>query len=83
MKLKVWQVISGLKDGGAENLARVYAQMIDNTQFETTIVTRYPFENSANYQQAVEAGLRVISIFPKRNVFTRGCCLENGIFRSG
>ena len=25
MKLKVWQVIWGLKDGGAENLAREYA----------------------------------------------------------
>lgn len=72
MKLKVWQVIWGLKDGGAENLARAYAQFVDKAQFETTIVTMYPFVTSANYKRAMAAGLRVISIFKRRNAFTRG-----------
>lgn len=71
MKLKVWQVIWGLKDGGAENLAREYAQLVDAEKFETTIVTMYPFINTANYQQATEAGLRMISVFKRRNTFTR------------
>ena len=72
MKLKVWQVIWGLKDGGAENLAREYAQYVDKEKFESTIVTMYPFENTANYQRAMGAGLRVISVFKRRNAVTRG-----------
>ena len=71
MKLRVWQVIWGLKDGGAENLARAYAQLMDKAQFEPTIVTMYPFDNTANYQRAMDAGLRVISIFNRRNTLTR------------
>lgn len=72
MKTKVWLVIRGLKDGGAENLAREYAQYVDPNQFEATIVTMYPFVKYANYRRAMAAGLRVISVFERRNVFTRG-----------
>lgn len=71
MKKKVWLVIRGLKDGGAENLAREYAQFVNSDQFEATIVTMYPHVNYANYRRAVEAGLRMISVFERRNVFTR------------
>lgn len=71
MKTKVWIVIWGLKDGGAEVLAREYARLVDKQSFESTIVTMYPFEDTANYRRAKEAGLRVISIFSKRNTFTR------------
>lgn len=71
MKLKVWQVIWGLKDGGAENLARIYADSVNKNQFESTIITIYPFENTANYRRAVDAGLRVLSVFKRRNMFTR------------
>lgn len=71
MKTKVWLVIRGLKDGGAENLAREYAQFVDPKQFEATIVTMYPFVNFANYRRAMDAGLHVISVFERRNVFTR------------
>ena len=71
MKTKVWLIIRGLKDGGAENLAREYAQHVDSNQFEATIVTMYPFVNYANYRRAMEAGLRVVSVFERRNVFTR------------
>lgn len=68
---KVWIVIWGLKDGGAEVLAREYARLVDKESFESTIVTMYPFENTANYRKAKEAGLRVISVFNKRNAATR------------
>lgn len=78
MKLKVWQVIWGLKDGGAENLARVYAQSVDNAQFECTIVTLYPFTNTANYKRALGAGLSAVAIFKRRNIFTRGINLLFG-----
>lgn len=72
MKTKVWLVIRGLKDGGAENLAREYAQFVNSDQFEATIVTMYPFVNYANYRRAMDAGLRMVSVFERRNVFTRG-----------
>lgn len=72
MKTKVWIVIWGLKDGGAETLAKDYARLIDKQAFDATIVTVYPFENTANYRRAKEAGLRIISIFKRRNVITRG-----------
>lgn len=71
MKTKVWIVIWGLKDGGAEVLAREYARLMDRQSFETTIVTMYPFEDTANYQRAAAAGLRILSVFKKRNVVTR------------
>lgn len=71
MKTKVWIVIWGLKDGGAETLAREYARLVDQQSFETTVVSMYPFEDTANYQRAKEAGLRILPIFKKRNTVTR------------
>lgn len=71
MKTKVWIVIWGLKDGGAEVLARDYARLANKDAFETTIITMYPFEDTANFQRAKEAGLRIISIFMRRNAVTR------------
>lgn len=68
---KVWIVIWGLKDGGAEVLARDYARLVDKQSFEPTIVTMYPFEDTANYRKTMDAGLRVISVFKKRNTITR------------
>lgn len=71
MKTKVWLVIWGLKDGGAEVLAREYARLADPGTFETTVITMYPFAEAANFQQAKAAGVRVLSVFESRNVFTR------------
>lgn len=70
-KTKVWIVIWGLKDGGAEVLAREYARLVDRQSFEASIVTMYPFEQTANYQRAMDAGLRILSVFKKRNAVTR------------
>lgn len=68
---KVWFVIWGLKDGGAETLAREYARLVDKQSFDATVVTMYPFQDTANYRKAKAAGLRVISVFKKRNAITR------------
>ena len=71
MKTKVWIVIWGLKDGGAEVLVREYARLVDKQKFDATIVTMYPFENTANYRRAKEAQLKIVSVFKKRNTVTR------------
>jgi glycosyltransferase involved in cell wall biosynthesis len=71
VKTKVWIVIWALKDGGAETLAREYAKLVDRQQFDTTVVTMYPLTNTANYQHAKAAGIRICPIFKKRNVITR------------
>lgn len=71
MKTKVWLVIWGLKDGGAEALTREYARLVDPETFEPTIITMYPFPEMANYQRAMEAGIKVQSVFNSRTVFTR------------
>lgn len=68
---KVWIVIWGLKDGGAETLAKDYARLVDKQQFDATIVTMYPFPETANYQRAKAAGLNILSVFRRRNVLTR------------
>lgn len=78
MKTKVWIAIWGLKDGGAEVLARTYADMVDQQAFEPTLVTIYPFENTANYQYAKAAGLKICSVFKKRNTVTRALRLLFG-----
>ena len=71
MKTKVWLAIWGLKDGGAEVLAREYARLADSERFETTVITMYPFTDTANYQRAMEAGMNVLSVFKTRTAFTR------------
>lgn len=71
MKIKVWIVIWGLKDGGAETLAKDYARLVDRKMFDPTIVTMYPFVDTANYRRAKAAGIRVVSVFEKRNLLTR------------
>lgn len=71
MKTKVWIVIWGLKDGGAEVLARNYASLVDPQTFDATVVTMYPFEDTANYRHAKNAGIRILSVFRKRNTLTR------------
>lgn len=71
MKTKVWIVIWGLKDGGAEVLARNYASLVDPQIFDATVVTMYPFEDTANYRHAKNAGIRILSVFQKRNTLTR------------
>ena len=68
---KIWIVIWGLKDGGAEVLTREYASLVDKQVFDTTVVTMYPFTNTANYQQARDAGVKIHAIFKKRNTVTR------------
>ena len=78
MKTKVWIVIWGLKDGGAEVLARDYARLVDKQAFDATIVTMYPFENTANFRRAKESGIRIISVFKRRNVVTRTARLLAG-----
>ena len=77
-KTRVWQVIWGLKDGGAEVLTREYARLVDKEKFDVTIVTMYPFENTANYRRAKEANIEVVSIFKKRNILTRAVRLLFG-----
>lgn len=71
MKTKVWLSIWGLKDGGAEVLAREYARLADPDRFETTVITMYPFTDTANYQRTMEAGMNVLSVFKSRTVLTR------------
>lgn len=71
MKTKVWLAVWGLKDGGAEVLARIYASMVNKETFEATVVTMYPFEDTANYRQAKDAGIRILSVFKRRNTVTR------------
>jgi glycosyltransferase involved in cell wall biosynthesis len=71
VKTKVWLAIWGLKDGGAEVLAREYARLADPDRFETALITMYPFTGTANYQQAKDAGMNILSVFKTRSVFTR------------
>lgn len=71
MKTKVWLAIWGLKDGGAEVLAREYARLADPDRFETSLITMYPFTGTANYQRAKDAGMNILSVFKTRSVFTR------------
>ena len=71
MKEKIWIVTWGLKDGGAEVLAREYTRLVNKERFDAAIVTMYPFENTANYRRTMEAGLRVLPIFKRRNMITR------------
>lgn len=71
MKKKVIQFITNLSDGGAENLVKEYVQLIDKDIFEVVVVTIRNFANTAVYKQIHEAGIPIISVYPRWNVIIK------------
>lgn len=74
----ILEFVENLADGGAETLIKNYALLIDKTQFEIIIVTIYNTEDTANYQQLKNAGIRIITVFPKMNLYYK---VVNHFFR--
>lgn len=62
MKKKIIEFITDLGDAGAETLVKDYALLLDKNKFDVVILTRYPVNNTANYQQIVNSGVRIITL---------------------
>ena len=71
MKTKVIEFITDLGDAGAETLVKDYALLLDKEKFEVVILTRYPTNNSANYQQLIASGIKILSINRSNSTLTK------------
>lgn len=61
--VKVIELVYALYDGGAENIAREYAGILNKEKFSTTIVTVLNMKTTANYRRAVKAETRIRSVY--------------------
>ncbi len=68
MKRKVVEFITNLSDGGAENLVKTYALMIDKDKFDISVVTIRNFTNTAVYRTLKDNGVRIIPVYPSWNL---------------
>ncbi len=60
--MKIIQFITDLGDGGAETLVKDYVLLMNRDKFEVVLLTRYPVNNTANYQQIKDSGVKIISL---------------------
>lgn len=68
-----------LSDGGAETLVKDYVLFLDKTLFKPIILVDWVFKEAANYQRLKNAGIEIISFYPKYSVFWRAV---NKFFRN-
>ena len=70
--IKVIELIDALFDGGAENIGREYAEILDKKEFDTVVVTILDTRVTANYKRAKEAALKVRSVYGGCGVVSKG-----------
>ena len=70
-RVKVIEFIGAIQDGGAETLIKDYALKIDKASFEITVVSIYDHKNTGNSRILHDNNVQVISVFPKRNIFSK------------
>ncbi len=76
MKGKVVEFITNLSDGGAENLVKDYAIMLQG-RMDVTVLTIRNFTHTAVYKTLKEHGIKIVSVYPKWNI---GIKIFNKIF---
>lgn len=66
MKLRVFQFIGGLGDGGAETLVKDYALLLKEDGYDVMIITTFPPDKStANYRALYKNGVPIVSLYKK------------------
>lgn len=71
MKKKVFEFIGRIQDGGAESLVRDYALLIDNKDFELTVLCEDYVEESANYKILKDNNINMIVMYKKPFFFDK------------
>ena len=62
MKIKVFQFLGSLGDGGAETLVKDYALLLNREIFDVTIITRDKNRETANYKRLQNSGVRITTL---------------------
>lgn len=70
--IKVIELVDALYDGGAENIAREYAAILNKEKFHTVIVTVLNNKTTANYKRAIEDSVRIRSAYKDCSVVSKG-----------
>lgn len=70
-KTRVIEIIESLSDGGAQSIVKDYATLINRKEFDLVIFTIYPSTNSANYKQVIDAGVKIVSVYKKCNIWNK------------
>ena len=66
MKVKVFEFIPVISEGGAETLVRDYCLLLKNSEFELVVVTVLPSDPcSSNYQTLLSNGVKILSLNKK------------------
>ncbi len=68
--MKIWHIIRGINDGGAETLVKDYATLIGD-DFKTKVVMLYCVRSSSNWKTLVENKIDCDIIYKKWNLFTK------------
>ena len=70
--IKVVELVDALYDGGAENIAREYATTLDKDKFSSIIVTILDARTTANYKRAIDASVKICSIYNNCGILSKG-----------
>lgn len=71
MKIKVFQFLGALGDGGAETLVKDYALLLDKERFDVEIVTRDENKSTANYRRILDRGINVRTLCGNRTFLNK------------
>ena len=69
--IKVLELVYALYDGGAENIAREYASTLNEEKFNTAIVTVLNMKTTANYRRAMQASIKIRSVYKDSSVVSK------------
>ena len=71
MKRKIIEFITNLSDGGAENLIKDYALLIDKSKFDICVVTIRNYTHTAVYKTLKDNDIKIIPVYPKWNIIIK------------
>lgn len=71
MKIKVFQFLGALGDGGAETLVKDYALLLDREKFDVEIITRDENKSTANYRRILNCGINVRTLCGNQTFFNK------------
>ena len=71
MKIKVFQFLGSLGDGGAETLVKDYAILLNRDEFDIEIITRDDNKDTANYRRIKKHGVIVKTLSGNRSLLNR------------
>ena len=68
---KIFQLLNSLNDGGVSSLVRNYSLMLKQDGFDVYVIVIYPNKKSSVHKALEKNGIKIISLYPERNLIFR------------